>query len=66
MAVSATHLPCSFALVQFKILKSSFKNREQIQKKEHGPYSGVSAIQVSSVTLNDLVMKTREKHNVIS
>ena len=36
---------------KIKILKSFFKSRENIQRREHGPYFEVSAIQASSVTL---------------
>ena len=42
------------------LLSESFKSRDYIQKEKHGPYFEVSAIR------HDLVMKTREKHPVIS
>ena len=44
---------------------SSFKNSENIQKKEGGSAKSVSDIQSSSVTLNELAMKAR-KNTVIS
>ena len=42
------------------IKMSSFKSSENIQKKEGGPDSSVSDNQSSSVTLNELAMKTRK------
>ena len=39
---------------------SSFKNSENIQKKEDGPDRSVSDIQSSSVTLSELAMKARK------
>ena len=41
---------------------SSFKNSENIQKKEGGPDRSVSDNQSSSVTLNVLAMKARKKY----
>ena len=41
---------------------SSFKSRENIQKKEVGPDRSVSDNQSSSVTLNELAMKARTKY----
>ena len=49
-----------------KIWKSSFKSREYIHKKEHGPDYVVSANKASSVTLTISGDETREKHTVIS
>ena len=40
---------------------SSFKNSENIQKKEGGPDSIVSNNQFSSVTLNELAMNARKR-----
>ena len=42
------------------IKRISFKNSENIQKKEGGPDRSVSDIQSSSVTLNELEMKARK------
>ena len=42
------------------IKMSSFKSRENFQKKEGGPDRSVSDIQSSSVTLNELAMKARK------
>ena len=39
---------------------SSFKNNENIQKKEGGPDRSVPDKQSSSVTLNELAMKARK------
>ena len=47
------------------IKTSSFKSSENIQKKEGGPDRSVLDNQSSSVTLNELAMKTR-KNTVIS
>ena len=47
------------------IKMSSFKSSGNIQKKEDGPDRFVSDNQSSSVTLNELAMKTR-KNTVIS
>ena len=47
------------------IKMSSFKNSENIQKKEGGPDRSVSDNQSFSVTLNELAMKAR-KDTVIS
>ena len=41
---------------------SSFKSVENIQKKECGPDRPVSDNQFSSVTLNELAMKTRKSY----
>ena len=43
----------------------SFKNSENIQKKEVGPDSTVSNNQFSSVALNELAMNTREREHTI-
>ena len=37
--------------LRLKNLKRSFRSREQIKKKEHGPYFMFPAIQASSATL---------------
>ena len=47
------------------IKMSSLKSSENIQKEERGPDRSVSDNQSSSVTLNELAMKTR-KDTVIS
>ena len=44
------------------IKMSSFKNSENIQKKEGGPNRSVSDNQSSSVTLNELAMKARKQY----
>ena len=44
-----------------KIKMNSFKSSKNIQRKEGGSDRLVSDIQSSSVTLNELAMKTREK-----
>ena len=44
---------------------SSFKDSKNIQKKEVGPDRYVSNNQASSMTLNELAMKARNKHTVI-
>ena len=36
---------------EIKILRSSFKSTEHIQKKEHGPFFEILALQASCVTL---------------
>ena len=41
---------------------SSFKSSENIQKKEGGPDRSVSDNQSSSVSLNELAMKARERY----
>ena len=40
---------------------SSFKSRENIQKKEDGPDSTILNIQFSLVTLNELAMNARDR-----
>ena len=60
MSVSFTKLPFILVQVNFhtnkNIKMSSFKSRENIQKKEGGPDRSVSDSQSSSVTLNELAM----------
>ena len=49
------------AVTAYKNIKmSSFKNSENIQKKEGGPDRSVSDNQSLSVTLNELAMKARK------
>ena len=49
------------AVITNKNIKmSSFKSSENIQKKEDGPDRSVSDYQSSSVTLNELAMKSRK------
>ena len=41
---------------------NSFKSSENIQLKEGGPDRSISDNQFSSVTLNEMAMKTRKKY----
>ena len=52
--------------VKIKILKSSYKSREHIQKKKHGQYFEISATQVSIVTLTISGDESHKNHTVIS
>ena len=47
------------------IIMSSFKSSRDIQKKEGGPDCTVSNIKLSSVTLNELAMKARERISIV-
>ena len=49
-------------VVTLDIKMSSFKSRENIQKKEGGPDKIVTDNQFSSVTLNELEMKARKSY----